>query len=153
MTTKATSLADMLKQAELPLAAGAVERAEVGCLGLPDTVRVHEEDFAAIVQLLAHRESQGFTWLGFNDGDAVEFDRYDEVDQPEDTEDPNDFHIAFTSHHPYWDLVLSISAASTAEGSPFMVDFTAPIRANAEFVIDEKAKRLMFARATDNELR
>jgi exodeoxyribonuclease V alpha subunit len=153
MTTKATTLADMLKQADLPLAAGAVERAEVACLGLPATVRVHEEDFTAIVQLLAHRESQGFTWLGFNDCDAVECDRYDEVDPPEDAEDPSDFHIAFTDYHPYWDLVLSIYAASTAEKSPFMVEFTAPIRAHAEFVIDEKAKRLMFARAADNDLR
>lgn len=153
MTTTTTSIAEMLKQARLPLAAGASERAEVGCLGLPDAMRVHEEDFEAIVQLLAHRENQGFTWLGFNDTDAVEFNRHDEADQSEATDDPNDFHMDFTGHHPYWDLVLGIHAAAKADAPSFMVEFTAPIPVNAEFAIDLEAKRLMYARAADNELR
>ncbi len=156
--TMTTSLAEKLEQSKLPLAAGARERAEVGCFGLPGAARVHEKDFAAIVQLLAHRESQGFTWLGFNDTDAVEFDRYDEAErsedeteQSEDTGGPDDFHETFTDHHPYWDLVLRIQAAAHADESPFMVTFKDRILPNSEFVIDPDTKRLMFARAADNE--
>jgi exodeoxyribonuclease V alpha subunit len=153
MTTALKSLAEIIKQEKLPLAAGAAERAEVGCLGLPDAVRAHEADFAAIVLLVAHRESQGFPWLGFNDGDAVEFDRYEDSSEPADADDPDDFRVTFTDHRPYWDMVLAIHAAAKADGSPFMVELVAPIPANAEFAVDLQAKRLMFARAGDNEVR
>lgn len=153
MTTGLKSLAGIIKQEKLPVAAGAAERAEVGCLALPDAVRAHEADFAAIVLLVAHRESQGFSWLGFNDGDAVEFDRYEDTSEPSDTEDPDDFRVTFTDHRPYWDMVLAIHAAAKADGSPFMVELVAPIPANAEFAVDLQAKRLMFARAGDNEVR
>lgn len=153
MTTAIKSLAEIIEQEKLPVAAGAAERAEVGCLGLPDAVRAHEVDFAAIVRLVAHRESQGFPWLGFNDGDAVEFDRYEDSSEPSDGDDPDDFRVTFTDHRPYWDMVLAIHAAAKADGSPFMVELIAPIPANAEFAVDLEAKRLMFARAGDNELR
>lgn len=160
MTTTTATLAEIVKQAKLPLAAGTSERAEVGCLGLPDAVRVHEQDFAAIVQLLAHRESQGFTWLGFTDTDVVEFDHYDEAEQAaekteqaEDAHAQDDFRETFTDHHPYWELVLRIHAAAHAVDSPFIVTFTDTIRPNSEFVIVPDTKRLMFARAADNEKR
>jgi exodeoxyribonuclease V alpha subunit len=153
MTTALKSLADIIKQEKLPVAAGAAERAEVGCLGLPDAVRAHEADFAAIVLLVAHRESQGFPWLGFNDGDAVDFDRYEDSSEPSDADDPKDFRVTFTDHRPYWDMVSAIHAAAKADGSPFMVELVAPIPANAEFAVDLQAKRLMFARAGDNEVR
>lgn len=153
MTTALKSLADIIEQEKLPVAAGAAERAEVGCLGLPDAVRAHEADFAAIVLLVAHRESQGFPWLGFNDGDAVEFDRYENTSEPSDADDPDDFRVTFTDHRPYWDMVLAIHAAAQADGSPFMVELVAPIPANAEFAVDLQAKRLMFARVGDNEVR
>jgi len=153
MTTALKSLAEIIEQEKLPVAAGAAERAEVGCLGLPDAVRAHEVDFAAIVLLVAHRESQGFPWLGFNDGDAVEFDRYEDTSEPSDADDPDDFRVTFTDHRPYWDMVLAIHAAAKADGSPFMVELVAPIPANTEFAVDLQAKRLMFARAGDNEVR
>jgi|GEM_PF-5209512 len=153
MTTALKSLAEIIKQKKLPVAAGAAERADVGCLGLPDAVRAHEVDFAAIVLLVAHRESQGFPWLGFNDGDAVDFDRYEDTSEPSDADNPDDFRVTFTDHRPYWDMVLAIHAAAKADGSPFMVELVAPIPANAEFAVDLQAKRLMFARAGDNEVR
>jgi exodeoxyribonuclease V alpha subunit len=153
MTTALKSLAEIIEQEKLPVAAGAAERAEVGRLGLPDAVRAHAVDFAAIVLLVAHRESQGFPWLGFNDGDAVDFDRYEDTSEPSDADDPDDFRVTFTDHRPYWDMVLAIHAAAKAVGSPFMVELVAPIPPNAEFAVDLQAKRLMFARAGDNEVR
>jgi exodeoxyribonuclease V alpha subunit len=145
----------------LPLSLGVNERADIGCRGLHTLAAVsqHESDFRAIVKLLAHRESQGFTSLGFTDSDAVEFDRYDRKDDAietgssADADDPSDFRDFFTAHLPYWDLLVHIHTAFRAGRSSYMVDFASPLPPNAEFVLDLKTKRLLFGRAADNERR
>ncbi len=168
--------------AKLPLAAGCRERADVALLGLPAAMLTSDRDFHAIVMLLAHCESQGLTSLGFNPDDAVEIDRFGEDDaesSPEPTDSsrgngaddesgsgesgsgksgPNDSEAAdepvlFTGHLPFWDLLVAIHAATVQEGSPFMADFAAAVPPNAEFVLDCERKRLLFARAADNEQR
>ncbi len=157
---------------KLPLAAGCRERADVALLGLPAAMQTSDRDFHAIVMLLAHCESQGLTSLGFNPDDAVEIDRFGK-DDAESTPEPTDSSrgngaddesgsgdseaadepVLFTGHLPFWDLLVAIHAAAVQEGSPFMADFAAAVPPNAEFVLDRERKRLLFARAADNEQR
>ena len=174
VTTRLTALESIV--ADLPLAAGCRERADVAVLGLRQLMPAAEQDFHAIVMLLAHCESQGLTALGFADDDVVEIDRYGderygdepfahekESDEPElaDNPDANGQSTetlesdlsAITAHRSLWDLLLQIHAASLQSGSPFMVDFAAPIPPNTEFVLDRARKRLLFGRAADNEQR
>lgn len=136
-----------------PLAAGATVRADTACLGLPDVVRCHAPDFRGIVQLLAHRESAGFTYLGFNDEDTVDFDRYDDVAESTDAEDTADFRSKCSEHVPFWDLLVAIHDAAKATDPAFITILAPKIPDTAEFVIDLERKRLWFARAADNDVR
>ena len=136
-----------------PLAAGATVRADTACLGLPNAVRCQEPDFRGIVQLLAHRESQGFTYLGFNDCDTVDFDRCEDDADSIDAVDPDNFRSACSDHIAFWDLLVAIHDAAKAAGSVFITALAPQIPENAEFVIDLKRKRLWFARAADNDAR
>ena len=145
-----------------PLAAGADVRAATACRGLaslclPDDVRAHEPHFHRIVELLAHRESQGFTYLGFNTGDTVAFDRYNEDAGVSDATDPDDFRIQCADHIALWKTLVDIYEAAAKTARPeFITAVTAAaphIPDTAEFVIDRERKRLWFARAADNDAR
>ncbi len=144
---------------DLPLAPGSSERADVSGIGIDALNEAlapnsginsnDQEAFWSLVALLAHRESQGKTYLCFQKDGVVEC-------LPDDAtleEEAESAQTPFNGYLTFWSVLTTIHQHARNLDSPFLVDFTDEIPRNAEFVIDYDRQRLYFARAADNEKR
>jgi len=154
MSTATRSLIDAVER--LKLSRGVRERAAYGARlsarDLPAAVSAFEQEFQAIVALLAHRESQGHTWLGFDGDGVIDVERdvesgEDDAEQVEDSTDGG----TFDTHLHHWHVVETILKESQAAKSPFMTPL-ASVSPKTEFAVDVDRKRLFFGRSAHNLL-
>lgn len=151
MSTAAVSLAEEVGR--LRLARGVSQRAEFGVRGLPAAASGLKDAFKAIVALLAHRESQGHTWLGFDADGAIDIDPEEGDEDPdgdEAAEPPSG--AAFDAHLREWHVVLDILKICQHSPSAYMTTL-ADLTPRTEFAVDVRRKRLMFGRSAANLLR
>jgi len=159
MSTATASLITAVER--LRLARGVRQRAEYGAQlsarDLPAAATVLKDEFRAIVALLAHRESQGHTWLGFGaDGVIdVEMDAQageeqqtygeegeDEAQEADDRADAG----TFDTHLHHWHVVETILKECQTTKSPFMTRL-ADLTPRTEFAVDVDRRRLFFGRS------
>jgi len=149
----------------LKLTRGVWQRAEYSArLSLRDlaTVAVLEDEFRAIVALLAQRESQGHMWLGFDVDGAIDVQpdvetgkksetlEAEEENEAENIDDEPDA-SPFAKHLHHWHVVEAILVESQTAKSPFMT-LLGSMTPRTEFAVDVERKRLFFGRSANNLL-
>jgi exodeoxyribonuclease V alpha subunit len=162
VSTATPSLVEAVER--LRLARGVRQRAAYGARlaarDLPAAATALEKDFQAIIALLAHRESQGHTWLGF-DADGmidveidVESGAEPETPGEEGGDDVGELDDGaeggtFDAHLHHWHVVKTILKECQAAKSPFMTPL-ASVTPKTEFAVDVDHKRLYFGRSAQN---
>ncbi|MEI6635713.1 MAG: AAA family ATPase [Planctomycetota bacterium] len=159
MSTATPSLITAVER--LRLARGVRQRAEYGAQlsarDLPAAATVLKDEFRAIVALLAHRESQGHTWLGFGADGVIDVEMDTQAgeeqqthgeegeDKAQEADDGADAGT-FDTHLHHWHVVETILKECQTTNSPFMTRL-ADLTPRTEFAVDVDRRRLLFGRS------